>query len=460
VGSSDWFEAEQHVERAHEAYEAGRWDEAETALRAALSLNPYQVEWHFNLGLTLEAAGRYPEAVRAFKDAFDLHPEDAAPALMVGVNLLRSEQTEEALGWLEKAGALDPKNISSFVHRIQAYTELGQHEQAEVMFYMAQELDAENADALALMADSLLDRALYDKAVWCLREAARLDPELSRVKARLAEAYARTGRHERARQLYLLELRDNPGDIDTLLDLGALLVEMNRFVEAGEKFRRILEIEPDNADAHYELGDLAQRERNPAQARVHFDVVLRLDAAYPGARRRLARLLLDSGSPADQAAARELLWRDVAEQRSEGADWGADALDELGQLLLDAGIKAEAVRVFQQLVEERPGEAIAHHRLSVAYFETGNIAQGQEAARRALRLDPRFIPAMHNMAVACMHQRQWDRARYWARQALLIDGDDQPIRRLRMQLRYLAIASTVGAVYRFFVRRRPPATST
>ena len=27
---NDWFEAEKHVERAHELYEAGRWDEAET----------------------------------------------------------------------------------------------------------------------------------------------------------------------------------------------------------------------------------------------------------------------------------------------------------------------------------------------------------------------------------------------------------------------------------------------
>ena len=43
----------------------------------------------------------------------------------------------------------------------------------------------------------------------------------SKLQARLAEVYASTGRHERARQLYLRELRRDPGDIDTLLDLGA-----------------------------------------------------------------------------------------------------------------------------------------------------------------------------------------------------------------------------------------------
>ena len=69
---SDWTEAEKHVERAHEHYEAGRWNDAETELREALALNPYRAEWHFNLGLTLEAAGRFEDAIRAFRDAHEL----------------------------------------------------------------------------------------------------------------------------------------------------------------------------------------------------------------------------------------------------------------------------------------------------------------------------------------------------------------------------------------------------
>ena len=34
---SEWFDAERHVERAHELFEARRWDEAEHELRRALS---------------------------------------------------------------------------------------------------------------------------------------------------------------------------------------------------------------------------------------------------------------------------------------------------------------------------------------------------------------------------------------------------------------------------------------
>src|SRR4029078_3217836 len=55
---SDWLDAEAHAHKAQEMYQRGRWAEAEAELRKALSLNPDQAEWHYNLGLTLEAAGR------------------------------------------------------------------------------------------------------------------------------------------------------------------------------------------------------------------------------------------------------------------------------------------------------------------------------------------------------------------------------------------------------------------
>ena len=54
----NWQDAEQHVDKALELYERGRWAEAEHELRQALEIDPDQGDWHFNLGLTLERTGR------------------------------------------------------------------------------------------------------------------------------------------------------------------------------------------------------------------------------------------------------------------------------------------------------------------------------------------------------------------------------------------------------------------
>ncbi|MBL8962760.1 MAG: tetratricopeptide repeat protein [Phycisphaeraceae bacterium] len=452
----DWFDAEHHVERAHRFYEAGRWEEAESELRDAIALDPYQPEWHFNLGLTLQASGRFDDAIGCFKEASTLSPSDANASLMIGLNLLRLDQPKEAIEWLERAVTIDPSLIDAYIHRIEAYTRLGDHDQAEVIFYMAQQVDARNADLFACMADSLIARGRHDRAVWCLREAARLDPDLPGVQAKLADAFAATGRHERARQLYLLELRRDPGDIPTLLALSRVLREMNRHAEAEEKLRRILEIEPDHAKAHFAMAELALATAQPVTALRHFDVVHRLDSAYPGVRRRIAALLLERRPWRDIDRAREIL---VSERRaldSDPAVFDRSSTRELGELLLEAGQTADATVIFTSLTREEPGDALAHHFRSVALLEMGRLDEGMEAAREAIKLDPSLVPAMHNLAIAYVNMSQWRRAKYWVRRGLRAAPDDAPLRRLRVLIRWrrlIDVASLVARLTRAAGRR-------
>ena len=456
---NEWFDAEDHVERAHELYEAGRWDEAEKELREAIARNPYQAEWHFNLGLTLEAGGRFRDAASAYKKAFELGTGDAQTAVLVGLNCLRAGDPEGALPWLDKATELERDRVDALIYRIDALAQLGRHDQAEETYYLAQEIEPDNAEIFAAMAESLLARGLHDKAVWCLREAARLDPELPRVEAKLAEAYARTGRHERARQLYLRELRRDPGNIDSLLDLGELLMDMHRDAEAAEKFRRVLELAPDNADAHFNLGRLAEKLGDRSDALRQYDLVVRLDPGYPGARCRLAAGLLQMAGPPPRDRARLLLLAELRDQSDRPDRIAIEEMDELGQLLLDAAMPTEAARVFKRLIARRPNNAAAHHALSVCHFLKGDRTAGMESARAALRLEPRYIAPMHNLAMAYLEQGQWTRARYWATQARRLDPDDPSLRRLRLKLRVQAIFE----VARWFGRmlrpgKRKPAT--
>lgn len=440
---NEWFEAENHVERAHEFYELGRWDDAETELRQALAQNPYQAEWHFNLGLTLEAAGKYVEAVRAFGEAHALSPEDEQSALLAGVNSLRADEPRKAIEWLEKAERLSPDSAGPFVHRIEAHAMLGEHEQAEMMFYLGQQVDAECADLYSSMGHALMERGQHDKAVWCLREAARLDPETPRVQARLAEAYAATGRTERARQLYLRELRENPGDVDTLLDLGDLLSDMNREAEAEEKYRRVLEIEPDHVEAHLALGELAERMGDSGRAFQQYEIVLRLDASCSEARRRVAGMILDRAGD-DLTAAHRLLRMDLRDLRERGERASDDDLEHLGELLLDSGLSGDAVEVFGMLLDRDGQRAKWHHLMGVALLQCDEVARGMEASRRALELDPRLVPAMHNLTLAFLRQGRWTRARYWLRRGLSVDGEDQALRHLRMRVRLCALREVVG----------------
>ncbi|MFU8829520.1 MAG: tetratricopeptide repeat protein [Phycisphaerales bacterium] len=457
---NDWSEAESHVERAHELYEAGRWDEAEQALRRALSLNPYRAEWHFNLGLTLEAAGRWEQAVEALVSAYDLNQQDEQAPLLLGVICLRLERPEDALRWLkiaEGAASRPSTKAEVAVHQIEALAALDRHDEAEEAFYFALHCETDDsedesstdpgarihAQAYANMAEAMMSRQEWDRAIYCFREAANLDATIPRVHARLAAALSETGRHERARQLYLRELRDNPGDIDTLLDLGCLLVDMNRLMEAHEKFRRVLELESNNTDAHFYLGDLALRQHRRRDAEAAFRLVMRLDQAYPEVRRRLAELAIDRG---EHSEARRLLRQEGRDLLEQPKSFSAEDLDDLGQLLLDAKLPRDACRVFERLVEHAPEDAKSWHHLSVAGFQMGDRAAGMAAARKALRLDPKQVAVLHNMALASIQERRWKRAKSYIAQLREVDPDDGALRRLSLSVRLGRVIELLGVL--------------
>lgn len=465
---NDWTDAEHLVEQAHAAYEAGKWDEAATALREALALNPYRPEWHFNLGLTLEQAGRFAEAAGAFAACSELDDEDPQVFMATGVNLLRADEPERAIEWLTRSERADPSSAASWVHRIEAYTRLGDHEQAELMFYMAQQVNANDAGAYANMAESLLARGLNERAIWCLREAAQLDPDMPRIHARLGEAYARVGKRERARVLFLRELRADPGDVNTLLDLGQLLCEMGKLVEAGEKFRRVLEIESDNSEARLSLGALAEREGRVNAAIDLYRSVMRCSPDLPDVRRRLASLLLVRSDALDREEAIELLEAEAARVLEPGALEGAGkpapagGVDdsqsdrELGAALLDAGLFERAKRVLAQRVKRCGVEAAGGasevgaeaaenwHLLALAHYGLGEPKAGVRCGRRCVKIDIAHSRAVRNMIIAHARLGEWTRAGYWLREAKRMQARQPDLARLRLRVALLGVVSRLA----------------
>lgn len=430
---SDWLDAERYVEQAHECFERGSYDEAEAKLREALSLDPYQAEWYFNLALTLEAAGRYAAAIEAAKQALELEPEDSLAHLMAGVNALRLDRLRDAVRWLERAAALDPSNIDPPLHLIEAHARLGDLDKAETQFYVCQMIDERDGRPFSTLADALLERGEVERALSCLREAASREPDLPQLHAQLARAYQRSGRLERARQLFLRELRQDPGDVETLIDLGRLLEDLGRPVEASEKYRRVLELEPGHAEAHLCLGELAMSQGDRSGALEYLELAYRLDASLSGCRRSLADALLEGGSASERRRARRLL---IAE--ADAFDCGfpgsfrvEDGVD-LGQLLLDCGAAERAVLVLERVLDDQDADSL--HRLSVACFSAGDLARGSELALLSAKRDQRFVAPLHNLAVAAYREGRDERCREWIDRVLAMDPENRTMRRLRARL--------------------------
>ena len=65
---------------------------------------------------------------------------------------------------------------------------------------------------------------------------------------------------------------------------------LGKMPEAIEHWERALQIEPDSAEVHYDLGLALEQTGQPEDAIEHYEQALRLRPDYPEARQALTRL--------------------------------------------------------------------------------------------------------------------------------------------------------------------------
>ena len=444
---NDWYDAEQRVEKARRLFEQRQWALCLEELRAALSLQPYNSAYLFNIGLTLDELGEFDQAIDAYRQSLEIKADDIDALNHLGVDLSRVGRHDEALTTFAAIEHIDAQYEPSYCNRIIIYTELGRHEQAEEMFYTARLYKDDCPHCYYNIGLSLMQRGLFDKAIYCWQKALDLDEHRPQVHRRMAQAYWGKRELEKARQHYVQEMRSQPGDTQTLLELGKLLLEMGRHEEAGEKFRRAIEQAPEQPGGYYCHGRWLIEAGHDADAVAAFVRVLQLDPTFPGAHLQLGRIYLQHHDP--DAARRHL--------RSEHLLRGDDPriLLELSDLLLDAGEGPMAIAALKRLTELSPGAANAFAHLAVAHFLSGDYAPGIAASRRALDLEPADLTAMHNLAVACERLQQYDAALQWVRTALLLEPANTSFQRMEWRLRFLKLRWRAGSFLGRIFARRP-----
>ena len=173
---NDWVDAEQHAERARAFFQSGQWDKALAELQQAVALNPQQTEWHFGMGLTLDALKRYDEALACYEQVLKLRGNDPDVLTHIGDDLIRLGRYETAIESLQRANAIDPDHEPGYCSRIIAYGKLGDHEQAEAMFYLARQVKDTCPRCFENLGHSLMARGQSDRAIWCWQQTLKHSP--------------------------------------------------------------------------------------------------------------------------------------------------------------------------------------------------------------------------------------------------------------------------------------------
>jgi tetratricopeptide (TPR) repeat protein len=426
---SDWLEAEQRVERAQQLFESQRWAEALAELEVALSINPHNASWQAQCGFLLDELDRPDEAVGAYQRALELEPGDSEVAIALGTALTRLERHAEALVVFEELSRRYPALEAGYCHRVGIYAELGRHDQAEQMFYLAQQLDETCPHCFFHMGKSLAARGRTERAIYCWQRVLELEPGYAGVKRRIGQAYRAQGKLDRAREFYLAELRDDPGDTELLYELADLALAQGQVASAAAKFALILEVDPEYIEAQFALGKIWLRKSCPGEALKCFEAIVLArggEVDLPGFDAKLGEALFRLGRYPEACQSVQV--------GIEKDPRNLQLLALMGDILLAWERPLKAADCFRRVLALDPSNPCAHNNLGVCLLQAGRYNAGLEHYLEAIRLKPDYLSAMHNAVLAHLRLAQWRPARSLLARARRLSPDNTALQRLSRRI--------------------------
>ncbi|HEV2351521.1 MAG TPA: tetratricopeptide repeat protein [Terriglobia bacterium] len=299
---------------------------------------PGIAEIHANLGTAYYSVGRYDDAARQAQEALKLKPSLTNAHFFLGLSLAEGGRCQEAVPYLEKDYLRAPEPAMKRT--------LG-------------------TDALRCQ----LSLNQVDKAVDLLRSLNRDfpdDPDLLYLSSHLYSDLA-TQASERL-------LATAPGSYQAHQLNAEVLEIQGKPGEAADEYRKVLSLRPDLAGIHYHLGELLLTGDGGAnaqdQARQEFEEELKIDPRNAAAEYELGEMARQSRQ-----------WDAAIEHFKRAASLDpefVDALIGLGKSLVSAGRPKDAVEPLERAVRLQPDNPNAHYQLSFAYRRLG---REQEAAR-------------------------------------------------------------------------------
>ena len=266
-----------------------RYEEALASLTQALVLQPglpMAGAMEVLMGRSAREMGRLDAAEEHFLRAMQLDPDDATPVLDLAGLRARQQRGEEADELLRRARELRPHDPATLQNVAEALRKQERYEEALPAYRAVLELDAEYALAHAGMGDALFRLERYAEALEALARAATLQPDLPmagslhRLMGRAAQELGRpeaADHFERAVQL-------DPRDAEALDRLAMLRFGEQNYEAAFGLYQSLIEVNPDNAQTHSNLGATLYYLGRPEEALQSFERALALDPELETAR--------------------------------------------------------------------------------------------------------------------------------------------------------------------------------
>ncbi|HEX8280388.1 MAG TPA: tetratricopeptide repeat protein, partial [Chthoniobacterales bacterium] len=252
--------------------------------------------------------------------------------------------------------------------------------------------------------------------------------------------------------LWRATIATNPGSWMAQNNLAVQLLSRDRYNEAIDRFEEALRLEPNYAEAHYNLGNAFFRTGQLERARTHYERALQINPRIAVAHTNLGILLSDNGDEANaikhfeeavkiepravvaqqrlsealvrQGRTAEAVQHFDAAAKINPASTQSDAQNEIALALLRQGRAPEAIAQAKRTIEANPNNSAAYTNYGIILAELRQADEAMAQFEKALELDPSNAQAHYNVGNTLLMQRRVEEAMARYRRAIEIQPDN------------------------------------
>jgi tetratricopeptide (TPR) repeat protein len=372
TGQAEKVKAEDLLNQAQAADQAGEYDQEMALLRQAITVKPKMAEAHYRLGVLYLDRSMFDEAIGSLKVAL----------------LLKHSQAQKELGI--------------------AYFKAGKLDEAEALYKEMLIKNPNEMDLRYRLGNIYLAKGMLNEAGAEYRQVLQMDPNNGGAHNGLANLYYRQRTFEDAMAEYLQAIQMNPNLAEANLDLGNAYYEKKQYSQAASCFKKYTELAPKDAVGYFMLAKAYQVQKDSTlipQAIAMSEKAVKLDPSNDGAWYLLASLNRDLKNYGQSVQAfRKAL---------ELSPVDAERWYEAGKVYLKLGSNYwaakdtasaqssfnSAIECFDKACELDPSRVEnSYYDKATAYYQGGKYDQAIEWFKRRVKQNPKTAyGAWYNM---------------------------------------------------------------
>jgi tetratricopeptide (TPR) repeat protein len=371
-------------------------------MEQAIKSDPYRSESYLLLAIFEMRVHQPDKAEGLFKKATEVDPKAMNAQLALGGFFQSSNRLPEAEQQYRRAITVDPKSPDPRAALVRLLMQEGKKDEIESFLRQTKKDLAGNPEGYRMLGDFYFATGDLDKAIVEYGSLYTDHPKDNTIKKNYIQILILKNRLDEAAKLNDEILKSNSHDVDALVYKAQVQLRKNDARGAVDSLQTALKNDPDNAVAHYQLGNAFAQQNNATQAESEWREAVRLRPDMTDAQRALAGMALRRG---DIDAVLQAGQQIVTTQPYSPDGFLLKGIAEVARQRY-----ADAEQDAQQALQRAPQSPAPYVQLGNVQLAQKHFPEAEKFYQQALDKDPSSADALSGLMNTYFAEKQYDKA--------------------------------------------------